>query len=133
MKIGVTGTRHGMNDFQTKSVTTFLTEKFSDGAEFHHGDCVGVDAEAALIAKEIGYVIVCHPPTKNTLRAYIDADIMNNEYSYLKRNRHIVDSTEFLMVVPFENEHQTKGGTWYTHDYASKKNYPLQIFFPLQP
>jgi hypothetical protein len=29
-----------------------------------------------------------------------------------------------------DNEPQARGGTWYTHDYAKKKNKPVKIFYP---
>lgn len=131
MKIGITGTREGMNENQFALVQTFLTEKFQPGSEFHHGDCVGVDAEAALLAKELGYKIVGHPgPGEDGLRAFVECDESREPQSHFKRNRTIVDACDFLIVVPLQNEHQAKGGTWYTHEYAVKKNKAMAVFFP---
>ena len=130
MKIGVTGTRSGMNDLQLQQVIDFLVNNFEVNSEFHHGDCIGVDAEAAQIAKNIGYKIVCHPPINQDLRAFFQSDEYREEYSYFARNRNIVDDVDFLMVVPFQDEWQPHGGTWYTNDYAKKKDKRTQIFFP---
>ena len=56
MKVGVTGTRSGMNKRQQQEFTDFLNELGS--GEFHHGDCVGVDVEAARIAEKLGWKTV---------------------------------------------------------------------------
>ena len=46
MKIGITGTREGMNDSQVSRVTQLLFDMGPDH-ELHHGDCVGVDIQIA--------------------------------------------------------------------------------------
>ena len=128
MKIGVTGTRSGMNKRQQQEFTDFLNELGS--GEFHHGDCVGVDVEAARIAEKLGWKIVCHPPIKDDLRAFHDSDEFREPKSYFARNRNIVDETDVLLVIPYQDSHQSHGGTWYTHDYAKKKDKPLHVIFP---
>lgn len=128
MKIGVTGTRSGMNERQRTEFIAFLTEIGT--GEFHHGDCVGVDVEAAEIAKSLGFKIVCHPPVKTDLRAYHKSDEFRQPDSYLARNRNIVNETDMLIVVPYQNERQDRGGTWYTYDYAVKKGRPFHVIFP---
>ena len=131
MKIGITGTREGMNEHQFEKVQSFLNENFQPGAEFHHGDCVGVDAEAAILAREIGYKIISHPgPASDGLRAFVKCDESREPASHFKRNRTIVDTCDVLLVVPLQNEHQPKGGTWYTHDYAVKKVKPFNVVWP---
>jgi hypothetical protein len=129
MRIGVTGTRSGMTEYQKKEVTTMLA-KFGSSNYLHHGDCVGVDVEVAQIARELGYHIICHPPEKDDLRGFFYSDSYELPKSYFARNRDIVDSTDFLFVVPYQMEWQLNGGTWYTHDYAVKKKKPLKIFWP---
>lgn len=128
MKVGVTGTRSGMNKRQQQEFTDFLNELGS--GEFHHGDCVGVDVEAARIAEKLGWKIVCHPPIKDDLRAFHDSDEFREPKSYFARNRNIVDETDVLLVIPYQDSHQSHGGTWYTHDYAKKKDKPLHVIFP---
>ena len=130
MKIGITGTRSQLTGHQIKSIIDYLKSVFTIGSELHHGDCVGADAHVASLAKEIGYKIVCHPPMSNDLRANFESDEIRNPLSYFARNRNIVDETDFLIVAPYQNEWQSFGGTWYTHDYAVKKNKQLRIFFP---
>jgi hypothetical protein len=131
MKIGITGTREGMTDHQFEMVRQYLQGRYCEGAEFHHGDCVGVDAEAATLAKEIGYTIVSHPgPDNDGLRAYVPFDECKEPQTHFKRNRTIVDSCDFLLVVPLQMEPQPRGGTWYTYDYAVKKNKPFFVIYP---
>ena len=128
MKVGVTGTRSGMTAEQ-KFLVQGLLESLS-GTELHHGDCVGVDAEVAIMAKELGYQIVCHPPEKSDLRAWVPADEMREPFSYFRRNRNIVDECDVLLVVPYQNSPQNQGGTWYTYSYAQKKGKNNIIVWP---
>lgn len=128
MKVGITGTRSGMTAEQKFLVQGFLASV--QGTELHHGDCVGADAEVAIMAQELGYRIVCHPPEKADLRAWVPADEMRDAFSYFRRNRNIVDECDVLLVVPYQNSHQTEGGTWYTFDYAIKKSVRTEIIWP---
>ncbi len=128
MKVGVTGTRSGMTQVQTEQVKLILAEL--KGTQLHHGDCVGADAEVAELARELGYQIVCHPPEKSDLRAWVPADEMREPFSYFRRNRNIVDECDVLLVVPYQTSHQPNGGTWYTYDYAVKKSVRTEIIWP---
>lgn len=127
MIIGITGTREGMTDSQMLAVGRFLLEHTG---EFHHGDCVGVDVQAARIAQSLNYLTVSHPPEDSSMRAGHLSDTILAPLGYLERDREIVDSVEILMVVPKEKEWQSKGGTWYTHDYAKKRGVPVVMFYP---
>jgi hypothetical protein len=128
MKIGVTGTREGMNDSQRSQIISFL-EKHK-GSELHHGDCRGVDVQVAAIAKELGYKIVCHPPKLTEQQGHFGGDEIREPAGYLQRDRAIVDETEILLVVPLQNERQDKGGTWYTYDYALKTGKTVHMCYP---
>lgn len=130
LHIGITGTRSGFNDSQLEVFFNFINKSFEPGAVFHHGDCVGVDVEAALIAKEVGYKIVGHPPIKKELRGFFEDDETRAVKNYLARDRDIVDESFMLVVVPYQMEHQSTGGTWYTHDYAIKKKKPVHVIWP---
>ena len=128
MKIGITGTREGMTDWQAKELCKVLLEL--KGSELHHGDCAGVDIQAAAIAKELGYRIVCHPPESDYLRGFFPYDEAREPANYLKRDRAIVDACDVLLVIPLQMEWQPKGGTWYTHDYAKKTGKPFNVIWP---
>lgn len=125
MIIGVTGTRHGMSDAQFYAVFSFFQN--NQITELHHGDCVGVDFEVATIAQELGIKTIAHPPEKDEYRAFHPSDLIKQSFSYFKRNRNIVDISQFMLVIPYDND-RTKGGTWYTYNYARRHDKPLKIF-----
>lgn len=128
MIVGITGTRSGMTPHQMECVENFFEETCIE--EFHHGDCIGVDYEAALIAERLGIKTVCHPPVKTDLRAWHKSTVMLEEKTYFSRNRFLVDSVDLLMVVPWESERKETGGTWYTHDYGVKTKTNIKMFWP---
>ena len=136
MKIGITGTREGMTVYQAAEVRSLLDKLYYEckvrdiKPEFHHGDCNGVDIEAAAMAKLIGYTIVCYPPKLTEEQGFFGGDIVHAPAGYLERDRAIVNSTDYLIVVPLQNEWQPRGGTWYTHDYAKKQNKPYEVIWP---
>lgn len=118
MKVGMTGTRSGMTKAQKDKFEKILI--FLEVTELHHGDCVGADADAHDIATKLGIKTVAHPPTKDDLRAYKQADTILPAWPYFTRNRHIVDNTCLLIGVPWSMTHK-KGGTWYTIKYGQEK------------
>lgn len=127
--IGVTGTRSGMTLEQRKQVEAIFANCPLGSLAVHHGDCVGVDVEFAGIAKLYGCHTICHPPTENKLRAWHTSDEVLPPKSYFARNRDIVDACSMLIVVPYQTEWSSNGGTWYTHDYAKKKGVPIKIIW----
>lgn len=140
MKIGFTGTQKGMTNHQKARLVTVLTALFPDGAgandryiasQFHHGDCIGADWEAASIARTFGFWIVGWPPTDPSKRGWFTSDNEHIPAPYLERNRSIVDATERLIACPKENEETLRSGTWATIRYARKKNKPIDIIWPL--
>ena len=128
MKVGVTGTREGATEYQLSKLRSVLQEL--KGTEFHHGDCNGVDVQAAAIARELGYKIVCYPPTSTEEQGFFGGDVVHAPAGYLQRDRAIVDACDVLIVVPKQMLWQPKGGTWYTHDYAKKTNKPFNVIWP---
>lgn len=116
--IGFTGTRNGMTEPQKQTLSTLLREMRPQA--FHHGDCVGADAEAAGIADALGVRIICHPPTNTTDRAYTRADEAREPKSYFERNRDIVHESDVLIGASYGPTEHPTGGTWYTIRYAVK-------------
>lgn len=127
MKIGFTGTRSGMTDAQRDAVAALLAEL--QASEFHHGDCIGADQQAAEIASSAGAQIHSHPPTNVAIRAFTRADLELEPKDYLVRNREIVDATDVLIAAPAGPEVQ-RSGTWSTVRYARGLRRTILIIMP---
>ena len=59
-----------MTEYQKQQVLEYL-KQYTD-VELHHGDCVGVDAEVAIMAKELGYRIKRSPSQTDAGKAFWD-------------------------------------------------------------
>lgn len=129
MKLGFTGTQIGMTDLQLDAVRDILREK---SGEFHHGDCIGADAQAHEAAESAGFAIHIHPPVNPSKRAFKVAHIsrMKPKLPYLDRNKNIVLATESLLAAPGEMEEQLRSGTWSTIRFAKKHMRPILIVYP---
>ncbi len=128
-KVGFTGTQTGMTRKQLEMVAQLVVT--IEGTEFHHGDCIGADFEAAGLAKSAGYKIMSHPPENSSKRAYFNSDEEYGTLPYIKRNHVIVDETEILIAVPKSDERdQPRSGTWATIRYARLKSKKVIIIRP---
>lgn len=128
MKIGFTGTAMGMTDSQKEILHTLLFQS-DKPCEFHHGDCVGADEEAHVIAVANGLTPVIHPPLNPSKRAYCVAEQIRSEREYLDRNKDIVDDTEMLIAAP-QGDEVLRSGTWSTVRYARKRRRKIIIIRP---
>lgn len=128
MNTGFTGTSQGMSDDQKAAVKNYLIDNF--GGSFHHGDCVGADAEASEIAAELGLWIVVHPPENESKRAFCQkVRVILPPKPYLERNRDIVNSCDRLIATPLEGGEILRSGTWATVRYARKVGKPVTIIY----
>lgn len=131
-KVGFTGTRFGMTPPQRDEFASWI--RAIQPIEFHHGDCVGADDEAATIVREImggKCAIHCHPPVDETHRAFNrHADVTHPAKTHFARNRDIVDATGQTIGAPCDNSPQPRGGTWYTLGYAEKRRKSRRIMWP---
>lgn len=133
--IGVTGTRDGMSLKQKETLLEILEHiihKHPSIKESHHGQCVGVDVEFAIIVKEdFNLKVVSHPPLKTELIGSCFNHEVKEPKSYFERNRDIVNSSDLMFVIPRENTPQkNKGGTWYTYHYSLKNKKPTILIEP---
>ena len=127
MKIGFTGTQKGMTNRQKQALATWLEQ----AAEFHHGDCIGADAQAHTLAQFQHCPIIIHPPINSTKRARCSgALVVRPMKEYLARNHDIVDETDVLVAAPATHIEQMRSGTWATVRYARKKGKSIAILFP---
>lgn len=125
-KLGFTGTQLGLTEQQLYVIKTIIP-MFT---EFHHGDCIGADAQAAEIADKTGKHIVCHPPINTSKRAYAPCHETREPLEYLARNREIVRETDNLLACPREYEEVLRSGTWATIRAARARNKFTIIVFP---
>ena len=140
LHIGFTGTRHGMTVAQGATVNGLLAYLGSSGihiairqrdaAHAHSGDCVGADAEFHALCVAHGLWTVGHPPVDQHHRAHCQYDEVREPLTHFARNRAIVDESTVMFATPHEAHHQTRGGTWYTIDYANKIGKPLLLVLP---
>lgn len=136
MKIGFTGTQNGMTEKQKMKFARLILDLYP--SEFHHGDCVGADAEAHRIVRFFDFHhqkppcqlrIIIHPPINDSKRAFCGGEALLPK-DYLSRNHDIVDSTDLLIACPKGSKEETRSGTWATVRYARKKMKKIWIIYP---
>ena len=129
MKIGFTGTRNGMTYSQEQGLTLALLSHRHEITEFHHGDCVGADAEAHRIAVVIlgPEKVYIHPPKDPKHRAFCKSPNILPPDDYLERDLAIVLATDRLIACPKAGPEVPRSGTWYTVRRAKERNKPVLI------
>ena len=127
MNIGVTATQEGMSECQKTALRKILHACAASINEFHHGDCVGGDADAHAIAiDELGADrVFIHPPDNPKKRAYCQsvAENMSVPKPYLVRNQDIIDASTVILGAPksMERPSSLRGqGTWWTITHAEQ-------------
>lgn len=130
-KAGFIGTRHGMTKAQQESLKELLRRKKIE--EFHHGDCVGSDQQAHQIVDDLRTLkrkqsikVVGHPAKWEKYRAHCQCDIEHDPDTYNRRNKDIVDGTDFLIATP-DSKERGGSGTWITVRYARKHKKRIYI------
>lgn len=133
LNIGFTGTQRGMSLGQFAIFAPLVRELIYQQkrpAWFHHGDCIGSDAEAHERARFIGCSIYLHPPADSSKRAFCLADYEAKVQHYLVRNAQIVAASDYMFACPGEDTEQSRSGTWSTIRRAREHLRPLSIIFP---
>lgn len=134
VRVGFTGTASGMTAAQMAEVRSLLHDAVV--VELQHGDCVGADAQAHMIAVEADLRIVIRPGMDDHGRSPKRANCslilhgvageMKPPRPYIARNHDIVDSTDVLVAAPRGAE-TPRGGTWATVRYARKRGRRIAI------
>lgn len=128
--IGFTGTRKGMTTQQAWVLSRMLTDCADRESWFHHGDCLGADAQAHDIAMYLGFKTALHPPISRNMRAFCKADVIEAPKRYLERDRVIAERSDRMVATPSGFNEDLRSGTWYTIRYARKLGRPLTIIYP---
>ncbi len=127
MGVGFTGTQRGMTEAQWRGLWSLLTARTGN---FHQGDCIGSDWQAAIAARAAGLRVIGHPPDNDSKRAFFPANEWREPLSYLERNHAIVRASKEMIATPGEFEEQLRSGTWATIRFARKVGRPLHVIYP---
>lgn len=128
-RVGFTGTRAGMTPTQAAGLRSIL--ELEGVSEFHHGDCIGADAEADAIARELGVPVIVHPPADPKARAFCGLPWeARPPKPYIRRNHDIVMETEVLVAAPRTIDEELRSGTWATIRYALRFGRPVRMLHP---
>lgn len=131
MILGVTGSRSGITNRQSKWLNDFFNE--NDISRLLHGDCQGADEAADTIAMKHGIKRWAMPGVdalgRSPYRAHCTAEYIADPRPYLVRNKEIVDSCELLIALPKSVE-RPRSGTWATIRYARQINRVHIIVYP---
>jgi hypothetical protein len=121
-----------MTDAQVGRLSLFLSEFAPRITEFHHGDCVGADAEAHRIASFIlgPEKIWVHPPLNEKKRAFSADGHKLPPKDYLERNHDIVDAATVVFATPKTQGETLRSGTWATVRYAQKQDRLVFVVTP---
>jgi hypothetical protein len=134
MKVGFTGTRHGLTPAQGGALAR--TVRDTEGmTEFHQGCCVGADTEATGHVRHHlpGVVVHGRPgdlPQFTHSTAVAMSAVVHPARPNLARNQDIVDAADALFARPETFNERLKSGTWSTARRARKKGIPIVFVFP---
>lgn len=135
IRVGFTGTRHGMTTSQWQELEDLLAILVKDrDVRWHDGDCVGSDDQAHSVINKVtsdqAYTIG-HPCNLSKYRAWRDFDELKEELPPLVRNKKIVEQSDIMFAAPEGfDEIGIGSGTWATIRYARRKKKPLIIVWP---
>ena len=135
--IGFTGSRVGTTLDQHAALRNVLAAHHVPEAVLRHGACVGCDRDAHVLAWQLGYRFVIHPPVSHKLRAWMEhtewwnreLDVILPEKEYIERNHDIVDESTHLIATP-DGPERVRSGTWSTVRYAREKGVPVTVVMP---
>jgi hypothetical protein len=143
MILGITGTTRGTTPAQHEKLRAIMranraTDLDRGFTDVHHGDAIGVDLQAHVIAlfmkqdSDTGLpYITIHPPVNDSKRAFCKgADIICEPEEYLARDREIARCCDVLIAVPLTADEQLRSGTWATVRYARKLRRLIIIIDP---
>jgi len=135
MIYGFTGTKHGMSTEQKECFREIVKGRH---VVFHHGDCIGADAEAhdIVVSNAASADIIIHPPLIAKYRAFkygicrVGSTTIRKPREYLARNHDIVNESQAMIATPRFTYEELRSGTWATIRYAKKVDKKLTIIYP---
>jgi hypothetical protein len=133
MRIGFTGTRHGMTASQLDCVRELLHRLRP--TVVRHGNCVGADSQFHRVALAMGIPVEAHPANNVgfTLRATLPgASVVHPARTARERNTDIVEQSDILIATPGVqgNVQRAHSGTWMTIRIAAARQHPCYLVTP---
>jgi hypothetical protein len=132
MTVGITGTQNGCTTPQRIKLYAELDRLWLHAHRIlHHGDCIGVDEEAATIWAELGGETISHPPIKEVKRAFHKSTKILPPKDYGVRDYDIVYASRHMVCCPGNMTEMMRGsGTWLTIRITRRLRVPHTIIFP---
>lgn len=133
--IGFTGTQKCMTRDQRAGFYQLFIRLAREHVEFHHGDCIGADAQAHDIVESISVLeelrvqMIIHPPTNPAKRAFKKGRVLLPK-EWMDWNPDIVDASTIMIVTPKEYIEQIRSGTWATIRYARRSKKTCYVIWP---
>jgi hypothetical protein len=130
MHLGITGTRKGLTEKQFNIIKKLIKQDGNLLTHFHHGDCMGVDVQVAMLFEEYQpeVWIISHPSNGPT-RAHGPCDEVMRPKDYLVRDQDNVNASDYFWAAP-DGIERVRSGTWATVRMARKKGIPIVIVMP---
>jgi hypothetical protein len=126
MKVGFTGTQNGLTIKQKAALQAFLNTL--QITEFHHGDCIGADAQAhSMVSPD---VVHKHPSTVEAKRAYCKGGKVYPARAPLDRNHDIIKAGKGLIIACPKASEEQRSGTWMTVRHSRTAGRKIKIVWP---
>ena len=130
-KIGFTGTQAGLTEKQSVTIEALLKNLRRPGRMgFVFGLCVGADDQVAMIAGNLGYVLIARPGESIAKRGRITPHFIYPPDGNLARNAAIVGDSDILVAAPRQPIEILRSGTWATVRAARKARIPICVVLP---
>jgi hypothetical protein len=133
MIIGFTGSQTGMTLMQRATLDELLLRfnTLEQPNQFHYGECIGADEEAANDADVLGYKVYAHPCTLTDKRIPEKRRPLT-EHTYpvaepLDRNHHIISVSRVMIATPNTDTEKLRSGTWATIRYTGYRQYRREL------
>ena len=132
--IGFTGTRKGITPLQRNIFQELLSdERWDEPQVFHHGGCVGADAQVHSIVQAFGHYEISVWPGNLTAQRHYTIEPPYYIHAIrppLDRNQMIVDHCNVLIAISGTEEETLRSGAWATIRYARKQGKRIIIITP---
>lgn len=132
--VGFSGTQRGMTPAQKSRFVELVAHR---QMYFHHGDCVGSDAEADALVREHCrglYGVIMHPSNLVEKRAFCKPryphDVVLDPRDPLDRDEDIVRETACLVAASKTEGPVLRSGTWTTIRLAVDAGKPVCVIYP---